>query len=132
MKCKALEALVAEFDLMSAPQSLQTIRGHLLDVIEQADRIGTARAQASSVTAGRLLSELEEQEAVPALEWPSQTPDELAPPGYWPYELTDHVGWEELFMDQTQGERDEERERLAGPPPWRRGEWGHQPEDDAP
>jgi len=52
--------------------------------------------------------------------WPSETPDELAPTGYWPYDDGDPDGWEALDAVDTQRQRDAWRTRAEGRPPWRR------------
>jgi hypothetical protein len=70
-------------------------------------------------------------------EWPSVTPDELAPVGYWPFgdghpQDGAPPEEEELYLwfypegqarglrRMTQGERDGQRWNAQGPPPWRR------------
>jgi hypothetical protein len=52
------------------------------------------------------------------LDWPSDAPDAIAGPDYWPgpSEFSD------LDQGDTEGLRDEWRARLQGPPPWKPGQ----------
>jgi hypothetical protein len=55
-------------------------------------------------------------------QWPSETPDELAPAGYWPYDGSrPDQTFEDLDSGDTQGMRDAWRACLLGPPPWKPG-----------
>ena len=130
-KCKALEELTRRLDVAGSDTAKSAAKAELLWVIRTAERIGTARAQAASSMAGRLLSELD---AVPHYEYPSETPDEFAPAGYWPYgphHPRNGDGFEELSLHDTQGFRDEWRTREMGPPPWRLGVmYDEGPDDD--
>ena len=120
-KVKALEELIRRLDVRGSDSARAAAKEELLRVISIADRIGTARAQAASSMAGRLLSELD---AIPIFEHPSKTPTRLAPKAYWPFgdshpDQGDPNNWEELHMFDTQGDRDRWRTRVEGRPPWR-------------
>jgi hypothetical protein len=118
LKAKALDELVRQLDVTSSPSALEAIRKELLGVIAAAEVLGTARAQAVSTMAGRLLSLLDDRVERDDLEWPSTTPDEPAGRDYW------HPTPEFAERDggDTQGQRDQWRARLLGPPPWRPGQ----------
>jgi hypothetical protein len=94
-KAKALAELVERTDLSSTPKALQAARDELLDVIYRAEDVGTARAQAASSIAGRLLSQLDDA-AAPDDEAPELSrQDRLA----WleldcVYEMQRALGWE--------------------------------------
>ena len=131
-KVKALESLIAGRDVKGNEVARTAAKEELVRVIRIAARLGTARSQAASSMAGRLLSELD---SIPVLEYPSETPSERVPRGYWPYGVGhpdegDPNRWEQLHMFDTQGDRDRWRSRVEGKPPWRLGVVLEGPEDE--
>lgn len=108
MKVQAMDDLIQA----DVPIPLDDFRQHLEAVL--ANDFGTYQSARAASMAARLL---EIMDGDPEAVFPSETPDALAPDDYWPGPSDP---FSDLCTHDTQGLRDEWRESVEGPPPWRK------------
>jgi hypothetical protein len=104
---------ISELADAGVPMPIDRIRDELTSVLNT--KMSTHQAFRAQKMAARLLSVLDGVAEV----WPSDTPLEQAPPGYWPYGEGEDNDLEALDALDTQGERDAGRARRFGPGPWK-------------
>jgi hypothetical protein len=133
-KARAIETMLRD----NIPGDLERIRRELKLIVDTP--IVTYQAGQAAAKAAKVLGVIDGQ---PDEEWPSQTPDAPAGPDYWPgrddpfsdLDTTVCIGWGPdgaILKPVTQGDRDQWRIRVQGPPPWRRGQPVVLPEDESP
>jgi hypothetical protein len=116
-RAKAIEQLCEQ----DVPVPHDRVRAELAAVRDNV--LGTYQAGQAAAKALRLLGIMDGLDEV---EYPSETPLELALRDYWLYDFRPARHGMESFRDVDQavpmtcGEVDERRERVEGPPPWRK------------
>jgi hypothetical protein len=123
-RVKAIETMVR----LEVPVPHRKIEQALEDIRDQGEAMGTYQAGQAAAKAEKALAAYFGPDV---LVWPSTTPDEPAPEGYWPYDdfgrehypdLQDMEALDVGSAVDTQGRRDRWRSELEGEPPWRSGE----------
>jgi hypothetical protein len=139
-QAKSIEALVE----LNIEAPWDRLRDELLAILS--DPMGTYQSGQASAKAQRLLEIIDRRGDT---EWPSETPDApvVDAHSYWPYRpgdpmehdpFADLAQWQYTddqsseLQPMTEGDRDQQRLALEGPPPWRRGEVRVRPEPGDP